>query len=64
MVAYLIAGNDVINPEMMKEYAALAGPTLGPYAAKLLAPNPEMLETGGEIAHMEGDFSPNPSGGD
>ena len=58
MVAYLIAGNDVTNPEMMQEYAKVAGPTLAPYEAKLLAPTPDKLETGGTIDHMEGDFRP------
>jgi len=58
MVAYLIAGNDVTNAEMMEEYAKLAGPTLAPYDAKLLAPSPDKLDTGGGIEHLEGDFRP------
>jgi len=58
MVAYLIAGNDVTNPDLMQKYAELAGPTLAPYNAKLLAPGADQLVMGGGVEHMEGDFRP------
>lgn len=58
MAAYLFAGNDVTNPELMQKYAELAGPTLAPYDAKLLAPTPDRLVMGGGVEHMEGEFRP------
>ena len=58
MSAYLIAGNDVIDLELMREYVEGAGATLGAYGAKLLAPDFSQLVEGGEVVHKEGDFRP------
>ena len=35
-----------------------AGPTLAPFEGKLLVPTIELLATGGEIVHLEGEFKP------
>ena len=58
MAAYAIFGNDVTNPQSMKQYVKAAEPTLAPFAGKLLVPTVELLATGGEIVHLEGDFKP------
>ena len=58
MAAYLIAGNDVTDPESMQKYIEGVGPTLEPYGAELLAPMPEDLVMGGKVVHREGDFKP------
>ena len=58
MAAYVIAGNDVTNLQSMQQYVKAAAPTLAPFAGKLLVPTIELLATGGEIVHLEGDFKP------
>ena len=58
MAAYAIFGNDVTNPQSMQQYVKAAAPTLAPFAGKLLVPTIELLATGGEIVHLEGDFKP------
>ncbi|MGD9538761.1 MAG: DUF1330 domain-containing protein [Alphaproteobacteria bacterium] len=51
MPAYLIAENEVHDPQMMKAYLEKVGPTVAAYGGKTLA-------AGGEIAHMEGSWRP------
>ena len=58
MAAYAIFGNDVTNLQSMQQYVKAAAPTLAPFAGKLLVPTIELLATGGEIVHLEGDFKP------
>lgn len=58
MAAYLIAGNDVTNLDMMQKYVAAAGPSLAPFGAKLLAPDFPQLAAGGKVLHQEGDWKP------
>lgn len=58
MAAYVIAGNDVTDLELMHRYVKAAGPTLAPFEGKLLVPTIELLATGGEIVHLEGEFKP------
>ena len=58
MAAYVIAGNDVTDLELMQRYVKAAGPTLAPFEGKLLVPTIEFLATGGEIVHLEGAFKP------
>ena len=58
MAAYVIAGNDVTDLEVMQRYVKAAGPTLAPFGGKLLVPTIELLATGGEIVHLEGAFKP------
>jgi len=58
VAAYLIAGNEVTNPESMQKYVDAVGPTLAPYKAELLAPMPDQLVMGGTVVHREGDFKP------
>ena len=58
MAAYVIAGNDVTDLQSMQEYVKAAGPTLAPFEGKLLVPKVELLATGGEIVHLEGEFKP------
>ncbi len=58
MPAYLVAGNDVTDPESMQKYAEAVGPTLEGYDVKLIAPAPENLSTGGPVVHKEGDWKP------
>ena len=58
MAAYVIAGNDVTDLELMQRYVKAAGPTLAPFEGKLLVPTVELLATGGEIVHLEGGFKP------
>lgn len=58
MPAYLVAGNDVIDSELMRQYVEGAGATLGPYGARLLAPDFSQLAEGGPVVHKEGDFRP------
>lgn len=58
MPAYLVAGNDVLDAELMQRYVEGAGATLGPYGAKLLAPGFDQLVEGGPVVHKEGDFRP------
>ena len=42
----------------MQRYVKAAGPTLAPFEGKLLVPAIELLATGGEIVHLEGEFKP------
>ena len=58
MAAYAIFGNDVTNPQSMQQYVNAAELTLAPFGGKLLVPTTELLATGGEIVHLEGDFKP------
>ena len=58
MAAYVIAGNDVTDLQLMQQYVKAAGPTLAPFGGKLLVPTIELLATGGEIVHLEGQFKP------
>ena len=58
MAAYVIAGNDVTDLELMQRYVKAAGPKLAPFEGKLLVPTVELLATGGEIVHLEGAFKP------
>ena len=58
MAAYVIAGNDVTNLQSMQQYVKAAAPTLAPFGGKLLVPTIELLATGGDIVHLEGDFKP------
>ena len=58
MAAYVIAGNDVTDLELMQRYVKAAGPTLAPFEGRLLVPTIELLATGGEIVHLEGAFKP------
>ena len=58
MAAYAIFGNDVTNLQSMQQYVKAAAPTLAPFAGKLLVPTIELLATGGEIVHLEGNFKP------
>ena len=58
MPAYLVAGNDVIDVELMRKYVEGAGATLGEYGVKLLAPDFSQLVEGGPVVHKEGDFRP------
>jgi len=56
--AYLVAGNDVTDPESMQKYAEAVGPTLAGYDVKVIAPAPEKIATGGPVVHKEGDWKP------
>ena len=58
MAAYLVAGNNVTDPESMQKYIDGVGPTLEPFGAELMAPMPEDLVMGGKVVHREGDFKP------
>jgi uncharacterized protein (DUF1330 family) len=58
MAAYLIAGNDVTDLKLMEDYVKAAGPTLGPFEGKLLAPDFPDLAAGGRVIHKEGDWKP------
>ena len=58
MAAYVIAGNDVTDLELMQRYVKAAGPTLAPFEGTLLVPTIELLATCGEIVHLEGAFKP------
>ena len=58
MPAYAIFGNDVTNLQSMQQYVKAAALTLAPFAGKLLVPTIELLATGGEIVHLEGNFKP------
>ena len=42
----------------MQRYVKAAGPTLAPFEGKLLVPTIELLATGAEIVHLEGEFKP------
>lgn len=58
MAAYLIAGNDVTDPKIMEKYVEVAGPTLEPCGARLLAPSMTNIVMGGPVAHKEGPWKP------
>jgi uncharacterized protein (DUF1330 family) len=51
MPAYVIADNDVHDPDAYKEYAALVGPTLEPFEGRYLV-------RGGACEALEGDWQP------
>ena len=51
MPAYLIAENDVHDPQMMQAYLEKVRPTIVAHGGKALA-------AGGEIAHMDGQWRP------
>ncbi len=58
MAAYLIAANDVTNPESMQKYMEAVGSMFGPFEGELLAPSAEDLAMGGNVVHNEGEFRP------
>jgi uncharacterized protein (DUF1330 family) len=51
MVAYVIAGNNVVDAEAMREYSAQVPATLEPFGGKFVA-------RGGQVEVAEGAWSP------